>query len=76
MTIYLFQMITEIEIGKLEALVKEYPAKLEDFVFDEEIEKIKENPTRYQNLYTRVIRSLHKRRVNFDQTLIGFYKIS
>lgn len=57
-------MITEVEIGKLEALVKEFPAKLEDFVFDEELEKIKENPTRYQNLYTRLICPLHKRKVS------------
>ena len=57
-------MITEVEIGKLEALVKEFPAKLEDFVFDEELEKIKENPARYQNLYTRLICPLHNRKVS------------
>ena len=76
--VFIFKMITELEIGKLKQLTEKVDVRyifisrtvflflfdsLEDFLQPEDIEVIKQNSSRYINLTNRVIAPLHRRKV-------------
>merc|ERR1712062_250982 len=58
----LTDMFTEMEITKLRALVGKITTRLDDFLTDKELDVIKQENSRYDNLKNRVIYPMHKRK--------------